>query len=71
MLHGVLKRLGAAVVLVVQSAVDGRVEASGRKIRLDAGVNRRRVVLVEPRVQLLDFARGERSDGVFDLLDGV
>ena len=71
MLHRVLERLCAAVLLVVQSALDGRVEASRRKIGLYASVDRRRAVLLEPRVQFLDFARGERSDGAFDLLDGV
>src|ERR1039457_6922971 len=71
MLHWVLERPHAAVLLVVQSALDGRVEAAGRKIGLNASVNRRRVVLVEPHVQFLYFARRERSDGAFNLLDGV
>jgi len=28
-------------------------------------------VLLKPRVQFLDFARRERSDGAFNLLDGI
>jgi hypothetical protein len=71
MLHQVLKGLCPAIFLVVQSALDGRVEASGREIGLKTSVDRQRVVLVEPRVQLLYFARRERSDGAFNLVDGV
>ena len=71
MLHRVLERLCAAVLLVVQCALDGRVEAPGRKIGLDASVDRRRAVLLEPQVQFLYFARRERSDGAFNLLNGV
>jgi len=71
MLHGALKGLYAAVLFVVQGALDGRVEASGRKIGLDASVDRWGEVLLQPDIQCLDFARGERSDGAFDLLDGV
>jgi len=71
MLHWALERLYATVLFVVQGALDGRVEASGRKIGLDASVDRRRAVLLEPYVQFLYFARRERSDGAFDLLDGV
>jgi len=71
MLHWLLERLYAAVLLVVQGALDGRVEASGRKSGLDASVDRWRAVLLKPRVQFLDFARRERSDGAFNLFDGV
>jgi len=71
MLHWGLERLCAAVLLVVQGALDGHVEASGRKIGLDASVDRRRAVLLKPCVQFLNFARRERSDGAFDFLDGV
>ena len=71
MLHWLLERLYATVLFVVQGALDGRVEASGRKIGLDTSVDRRRAVLLEPYVQFLDFARRERSDGAFNLFDGV
>src|ERR1700674_3904867 len=71
MLHWVLERLYATVLFVVQSALDGSVEASGVKIGLHASVDRRRAVLLKPEVQFLEFARRERSDGAFDLLDGV
>ncbi len=71
MLHWALERLRATVLFVVQGALDGRVEPSGRKIGLDTSVDRRRAVLVKPSVQFLDFARRERSDGAFDFLDGV
>jgi hypothetical protein len=71
MLHWALERLCPTVLLVVQSALDGRVEASGRKIGLNAGVDRRRIVLVKPRVQFLYFARRERSDGALNFFDGV
>jgi hypothetical protein len=71
MLHWELERLGAAVLLVVQSALDGCVEASRRKGGLNATVDRRRAVLLKPCVQFLYFARRERSDGAFNLLDGV
>jgi hypothetical protein len=70
MLRCVLKRLCAAVLFVVQSTLDGRVEVSGRN-GLDASVDRRRAVLLKPSVQFLDFARRERSDGALDFLDGV
>jgi len=71
MLHRVLERLCAAVLLVVKCALDGRVEASGRKIGLDTSVDRRRAVLLKPCVQFLDLAGLERSDGAFNLLDSV
>lgn len=71
MLHWALERLCPTVLLVVQSALDGCVEGSGRKIGLNASVDRRRIVLVKPSVQLLYFARSERSDGTFNFLDGV
>jgi hypothetical protein len=71
MLHWVLERLRAAVLFVVQGALDGGVEAPGGKIGLDASVDRRRAVLLQPRVQFLDFVRRERSDGAFNLFDGV
>jgi hypothetical protein len=71
MLHWVLERLYATVFLVVQSALDGRVEASSGKIGLDASIDRRRAVLLKPHVQFLYFAWRERSDGALDLLDGV
>jgi hypothetical protein len=71
MLHRGLERLYAAVLLVVQGALDGRVEASGREIGLNATVDRRREVLLEPQVQFLYFARRERSDGAFNLFDGI
>ena len=71
MLHWVLERPHAAVLLVVQGALDGRVKTPGRKIGLDASVDRRRAVLLKPCVQFLDFAWRERSDGAFNLLDVV
>ena len=71
MLHWVLERLYATVLLVVQGTLDGSVEASRLKIGLHASVDRRRAVLLKPDVQFLDFARRERSDGAFNLLDGV
>jgi len=71
MLHRRLEGLCTAALFVVQRALDGRVEASGRKIGLKASVERRRAVLLKPHVQFLDFARLERSDGAFNLLDGV
>ena len=71
MLHRVLERLYASVFLVVQGALDGRVEASGRKVGLDASIDRRRAVLLKPHVQFLDFTRCERSDGAFNLFDGI
>ena len=71
MLHRVLERLYASVLLVVQGALDGRVEASGRKVGLDASIDRRRAVLLKPHVQFLDFTRCERSDGAFNLFDGI
>src|ERR1700674_4265685 len=67
----VLERLYATVLLVVQGTLNGSVEASGLKIGLHANVDRRRAVLLKPEVQFLDFARRERSDGAFNLLDGV
>jgi hypothetical protein len=70
-LHRMLERLRATVLLVVQGALDGRVEAPTRKVRLNATVDRRGAVLLEPRVQFLYFGRRERSDGAFDLFDGV
>jgi hypothetical protein len=48
MLHRVLERLYASVLLVVQGALDGRVEASGRKVGWDASIDRRRAVLLKP-----------------------
>ena len=66
-----LERLHATALLVVQGALDGSVEASGCKIGLNARVDGRWAVLLKPGVQFLDFARLERSDGAFDLLDGV
>src|ERR1700674_1972264 len=57
-----LERLCATVLLVVQSALDGSVEASGRKIGLDASIDRRRAVLLKPDIQFLYFVRRERSD---------
>jgi hypothetical protein len=71
MLHWLLERLYATVLLVAQGALDGRVEASSREIGLDASVDLRRAVLLKPHVQFLHFARRERSDGAFNLLDGV
>ena len=71
MLHWVLERLYATVLLVVQSALDGSVEVSGSKIGLHASVDRRREVFLKPDVQFLDFARRERSDGAFNLLDSA
>jgi len=71
MLHWVLERLYATVLFVVQGALDGRVEASGREIGLDASVDRRRAVLLKPHVQFFYFARRERSDGAFNLFDGI
>ena len=71
MLHWVLERLYATVLLVVQGTLDGSVEASGLKIGLHASVDRRRAVLLKPHVQFLDFARLERSDGAFNLLNSA
>src|ERR1039458_4942939 len=71
MLHWLLERMYAAVLFAGQCAPAGRVEAPGREIELDTGVDGRRAVLLEPRVQFLYFARRERSDGAFDVLDGV
>jgi hypothetical protein len=71
MLYWLLERLYATVLFVVQGALDGRVEASGRKIGLDTSVDRRRAVLLEPQVQFLYFARRERSDGALNLFDGI
>ena len=71
MLHWVLERLYATVLLVVQGTLDGSVEASGRKVGLDASIDWRRAVLLKPHVQFLDFARRERSDGAFNLFDGI
>jgi hypothetical protein len=71
MQHGALDGLCPTVPLIVQSALDGRVEGSGRKVGLNASVDRRRTVLVKPPVQLLYFARSERSDGKFNFLDGI
>ena len=71
MLHWVLERLYATVLLVVQSALDGSVKVSGLKIGLHASVDRRRAVLLKPEVQFLDFARRERSDGALNLLDSA
>jgi hypothetical protein len=71
MLHGVLERLYATVLLVIQSALDGSVEVSGSKIGFNASVDWRRAVLLKPEVQFLDFARRERSDGAFNLLDSA
>src|ERR1700690_2255640 len=71
MQHCVLEGLRPAVLLVVQSALNGRVKASGQKIGLKARVDWRRIVLIKPRIQLLDFTRRERADGAFNLLDGV
>src|ERR1700692_250369 len=81
-----LERLRAIGLLVIQGALDGRVEASGPKrglgaraerqrsgvkSELHARVDRRRAVLLKPGVQFLYFARRERSDGAFNFLDGV
>jgi hypothetical protein len=71
MLHWVLERLHSAVRLVVQGALDGRVEAARSKIGLNASVDRLRIVLVEPRVQILQFARRKRSDRAFNVFDCV
>jgi len=71
MLHWVLERLYATVLLVVQGTLDGSVEASGLKIGLHASVDRRREVFLKPDVQFLDFARRERSDGALNLLDSA
>ena len=71
MLHRALERLCAAVLFVVQGALDGRVETSGREIGLEACVDRRRAVLLKPCVQFLHFAWRQRSDGAFDLLNVV
>ena len=71
MLHWLLERLYATVLFVVQGTLDGRVKASGRKIGLDTSVDRRRATLLKPRVQFLYFARRERFDSAFNLLDGV
>ena len=50
MLHGWLERLYATVFLIVQGALDGRVEASGREIGSNASVDWRRTVLLKPCV---------------------
>ena len=71
MLHWMLERLCATVLLVVQRTLDGRVEASGRKIGLDASVDRRRIVLLKPYIQFFYLARRERSDSAFNVFDGV
>jgi len=71
MLHRVLERLCAAVLLVIQGALDGGVEASGRKVGLDTSVDRRRAVLLKPRVQFGYFVWRERPDGAFNFFDGV
>lgn len=71
MLHRGLERLRATVLFVVQGAPDGRIEAPACKIGLNARVDGRGAVLLKPGVQFLDFARRERSDGAFDLLDVV
>src|SRR6266404_7821693 len=67
----VLERLYATVLLVVQGTLEGSFEASGLKIGLHASVDRRREVFLKPDVQLLDFARRERSDGALNLLDSA
>jgi hypothetical protein len=71
MLHWVLERLYATVLLVVQGTLDGSVEASGLKIGLNTSVDRRWEVFLKPDVQFLDFARRERSDGALNLLDSA
>jgi hypothetical protein len=50
MLHeaAFLKRLYATVFLIVQSAVDGPIETACGEVRLNAGVNGLRAMLVKP-----------------------
>jgi hypothetical protein len=50
MLHWVLKRVGSTVMLVVHSALERCIQASGREVGLETSVDRRRGVLLKPCV---------------------
>jgi hypothetical protein len=70
MSHPGLGRPNPAVLFVVQSAMNGCVEAARRKVGLNPGINGLGVMLIKPRIQLLQLLRRERIDCAFDLLDG-
>src|SRR5215467_973508 len=41
------------------------------QVGLEAGVNRLRIVLIQPRIEFGQLLRSQRSDSVFDLLNRV
>jgi hypothetical protein len=69
--HRALERLNSTVLFVVQSAVDGLVQAACGKVGLNASIEGLRAVLVKPQVQFLQLSRRERCYCAFDLLDRV
>jgi hypothetical protein len=64
--HAKLKRFGAPVLFIIKRTSNGIVEASRCKIILKASINRLRVVLVEPRIQIRELVRGESGYGAFN-----
>jgi hypothetical protein len=68
MFHPVLEWLNPAISLVVESAMNGRVEAACRKVGLHARINGLRVVPIKPRIQFLQLLIGELSYCALDFL---
>ncbi len=69
--HGQLEWPDPATSLIVQSLLDGMVEAPRCEIGLDAGVDRLGMVRVESGVQWLQFAGVEGGDCALDLFDSA
>lgn len=63
-----LKRLNPNVLFIIQSELNSVLQPTRIKVGLNARADGRRVVLVEPRVQLLQLSRREHPDRMFDLL---
>jgi len=69
--HGGLERPDPAAPFVVQSLLDGVVEAARREIGLNPSVDWLGMVRVEPGVQTIQLIRAEGGDGALDLFDGA
>jgi hypothetical protein len=71
MLHPTLERLNPTLFFIVQSAINGFVEAPRLKVGLNAGINGLRAVLVKPQVQFIQLLRRECLYTTFNLLERV
>ncbi len=68
--HPALQRLDSIILFVVQCLLDCFVEASSRKIGLNAGIQGM-LILLKPHAQFFQFVRSESSYSAFNLLDCV